>query len=69
MFSIICEVPTGAAIFPEELFVLSEPAARLKFKRLISYNIMPRGGHFAAYEEPNLLAEDLFQFVAQVEKL
>lgn len=64
-----CEVPTGAAIFPEELPISPEPIARLKYKRLISYNFMPRGGHFAAYEEPNLLAQDILQFAAQVEKL
>lgn len=29
---------------------------------------MPRGGHFAAYEEPKLLADDLIQFVRQVEQ-
>ena len=69
MRSLWCEVPTGAAIFPEELLISPEPVARLKYKRLISYNFMPRGGHFAAYEEPNLLAQDVCQFVAQVEKL
>lgn len=29
---------------------------------------MPRGGHFAAFEEPQLLADDIFQFVRKVEK-
>lgn len=29
---------------------------------------MPRGGHFAAFEEPELLANDIVQFVKKVEK-
>lgn len=29
---------------------------------------MPKGGHFAALEEPELLAEDILQFVGKVEK-
>lgn len=30
--------------------------------------MMPRGGHFAAFEEPQLLADDIFRFVRKVEK-
>ena len=29
---------------------------------------MPRGGHFAALEEPELLAEDVFSFVEKLEQ-
>lgn len=29
---------------------------------------MPRGGHFAAFEEPELFANDVIQFVEKVEK-
>lgn len=29
---------------------------------------MPRGGHFAAFEEPQLLSSDIVQFVKKVEK-
>ena len=30
---------------------------------------MPRGGHFAAFEEPKLLADDIFSFVKKTEEL
>ena len=55
------EVPTGVAIFPHDLV----PAPRAYAERF--YNVqhwteMPRGGHFAALEEPELLAEDLRTF-------
>ncbi|XP_032783666.1 juvenile hormone epoxide hydrolase 1 [Daphnia magna] len=67
--NIACVVPTGAAVFPEELFVQPAPLVKFKFTNLITYNIMDRGGHFAAYEEPQLLADEVLQFVQQVEKL
>ncbi len=56
------EVPTACAIFPKEM--LSWPP-RSYVERL--YNVqrwteMPRGGHFAALEEPELLIEDIRAF-------
>ena len=55
------QVPTGVAAFPAEI---SRPP-RERGER--SYNLqrwtpMPRGGHFAALEEPQLLAEDIRAF-------
>jgi pimeloyl-ACP methyl ester carboxylesterase len=57
------EVPTGVAIFPGEYLV--GPVPREWAER--SYNIqhwteMPHGGHFAALEEPDLLARDIRAF-------
>ena len=54
-------VPTGVAAFPEEI---SRPPKEWAER---SYNLqrwtqMPRGGHFAALEEPQLLAEDIRAF-------
>ena len=60
------EVPTGVALFPREL--LSWPP-RSYVERV--YNIqhwteMPRGGHFAALEEPELLVEDIRSYARLV---
>jgi hypothetical protein len=54
-------VPTGCAIFPQEV---SLPPRRWVEAR---YNVtrrteMPRGGHFAALEEPQLLVDDMRAF-------
>ena len=38
-------------------------------QNIVQYTYMPRGGHFAALEEPQLLAEDIFSFVRKVEVL
>lgn len=56
------EVPTAAALFPAEL--LSWPP-RFYDERVCSvtrWTEMPRGGHFAALEQPELLVEDIRAF-------
>ncbi|KAI4879213.1 hypothetical protein NFI96_023181 [Prochilodus magdalenae] len=62
-------VPTGLAAFPEDLLHCPPMWARQKYKNIVSYSYMPRGGHFAALEEPQLLADDIRQFVAKVEAM
>ncbi|KAK3517050.1 hypothetical protein QTP70_034443 [Hemibagrus guttatus] len=62
-------VPTGLAIFPNELVHTPELWARQKYQNLVSYTLMPRGGHFAAMEEPELMAQDIQKFVKIVEKI
>ncbi|XP_061546507.1 epoxide hydrolase 1 isoform X2 [Phycodurus eques] len=60
-------VPTGLAAFPGELMHCPKSWAQIRFHNIVSYTFMPRGGHFAAFEEPQLLASDLIQFVRKVE--
>ena len=55
------EVPTAVAIFPADIV----PAPRTFAERWFDvrrWTEMPRGGHFAAWEEPQLLADDLRTF-------
>lgn len=59
------EVPTAAAVFPAEI----NPAVRRWVEpnyRLVRYTEMPRGGHFAALEQPELYADDLGEFFASL---
>ncbi|XP_020773829.1 epoxide hydrolase 1 [Boleophthalmus pectinirostris] len=60
-------VPTGFACFPNELMHTPELWVRQKYRRLVSFTPMPRGGHFAAMEEPQLMAKDINKFVKIVE--
>ncbi|HEY2806423.1 MAG TPA: epoxide hydrolase [Gemmatimonadales bacterium] len=54
-------VPTGFASFPHDL--LPPPRAWVeRFYNLVRWTEMPRGGHFAAMEEPELLVEDIRAF-------
>lgn len=62
------KVPTGIASFPNELVHCPLLWAKQKFLNIVSFNYMPRGGHFAAFEEPELLARDILQFVGKVEQ-
>ena len=60
------DVPAAAGIFPAE--IVNPPrewTARL-LTDLRSWTEMPRGGHFAAHEEPQLLADDVLAFLAEV---
>ncbi|XP_056125246.1 epoxide hydrolase 1 [Rhinichthys klamathensis goyatoka] len=61
-------VPTGVASFPNELMHTPKLWVTQKYRRLKTYTPMARGGHFAAMEEPQLLAEDVQNFVKIVEK-
>jgi epoxide hydrolase len=53
--------PTAAAVFPEDL---SSPirAVAERTDHIVRWTTMPRGGHFAALEEPELLLEDVRAF-------
>ncbi|KAM4694555.1 epoxide hydrolase 1-like [Discoglossus pictus] len=61
-------VPTGIAAFINEITHVPRSWAKQKYKNIITYTYMPRGGHFAAMEEPELLAQNFQHFVSQVEK-
>lgn len=60
-------VPTGVAAFPQEILHTPRVWAKDVYKNIITYSYMPRGGHFAAFQEPKLLAQDIMQFVRKVE--
>jgi pimeloyl-ACP methyl ester carboxylesterase len=59
------EVPTAIADFPAEIYRVSRRQAEAAFN-LQRWTSMPRGGHFAAMEEPGLLAEDIRSFFASL---
>jgi juvenile hormone epoxide hydrolase len=55
-------VPTACARFPEELVLFPKLVLHECYRSLIRLTDMPKGGHFAAFEVPELLAEDIWQF-------
>jgi pimeloyl-ACP methyl ester carboxylesterase len=60
-------VPTGVAIFPRDIVPAPREFAE-RFFDLRRWTRMPRGGHFAAMEEPELLVEDLREFFRPLRK-
>jgi len=59
------EVPVGCAIFPKELVYAPRRWANTRYN-VTHWTDMPRGGHFAAMEEPGLLVDDIRTFFATV---
>ena len=56
-------VPTGFAAFPHEMTSLEPPRSLLERDfNLVHYAKMPRGGHFACFEQPQLLVGDVREF-------
>jgi pimeloyl-ACP methyl ester carboxylesterase len=55
------EVPVACAIFPKDILTSTERWMSAQHN-LVRWTEMPRGGHFAAMEEPELLAEDVRSF-------
>ena len=59
------DVPTGCAAFPKEISFTPRRWLEAAYN-LTHFTIMPRGGHFAALEEPELLIDDVRAFFRTV---
>jgi pimeloyl-ACP methyl ester carboxylesterase len=55
----IKNVPVAVTIFPGEIYRAPRSWAEKSFHQLIYWNEVDKGGHFAAWEEPQLLAQEL----------
>ncbi|MEM7748260.1 MAG: epoxide hydrolase family protein [Pseudomonadota bacterium] len=60
------EVPTACALFPKELLAWPPRSYVERLFNVQRWTEMPRGGHFAAMEEPELLINDLREFARSV---
>ena len=56
------EVPTAAALFPAELLAWPPRSYAERVYNITRWTEMPRGGHFAALEQPTLLIDDIRAF-------
>jgi pimeloyl-ACP methyl ester carboxylesterase len=56
-------VPTGVAVFPKEMLNGRPPRSWAERDyELVHWSVMPRGGHFACLEQPQLFAGDVRRF-------
>ncbi|MEP6848368.1 MAG: epoxide hydrolase family protein, partial [Acidobacteriota bacterium] len=53
------KVPVVVSAFPTELYQAPRSWAEKAFPKLVYYNRHPKGGHFAAWEQPQWFTEDL----------
>jgi pimeloyl-ACP methyl ester carboxylesterase len=59
-------VPTGCSIFPKENPRPSRRWAERRFTDIRYWNELPRGGHFAAFEQPQLFVDEVRAFARLV---
>jgi pimeloyl-ACP methyl ester carboxylesterase len=52
-------IPVAVSVFPDELYPAPRSWAERAYPKLIHYNRLPKGGHFAAWEQPQLLSEEI----------
>jgi pimeloyl-ACP methyl ester carboxylesterase len=52
-------VPTGISVFPKEIFRTSERWARTRYTDIRHFNVLDRGGHFAAWEQPETFVDEV----------
>ena len=58
----VVTVPTGYAEFPREILRPPRSMAERTFTDIRRWSVMPRGGHFAAMEQPDALAAEIRAF-------
>ena len=56
------EVPCAMAVFPEEMLAWPPKSYVDRIYNVQQWTEMPRGGHFGAMEEPDLMVEDIRKF-------
>ena len=52
-------IPVAVSVFPDELYPAPRSWAERAFPKLIHYNKVEKGGHFAAWEQPQLFSEEV----------
>ena len=53
------KIPVAVSVFPDELYPAPKSWTEQAYPKLIHYNRLDRGGHFAAWEQPTLFAQEL----------
>lgn len=61
------DVPTGYAEFPKEILTPPRSLAEKTYTDIRRWSVMPRGGHFAALEQPDLLAPEIIEFFKELQ--
>jgi len=52
-------IPVAVSVFPDELYPAPRSWAEQAYPKLIHYNKLDKGGHFAAWEQPQRLSEEI----------
>jgi pimeloyl-ACP methyl ester carboxylesterase len=52
-------IPTAVSVFPGEIYSAPQSWAEKAYPNLIHYNRLPKGGHFAAWEQPDAFCDEM----------
>jgi pimeloyl-ACP methyl ester carboxylesterase len=52
-------IPVAVSVFPDELYPAPRSWTERAYPKLIHYNKVDKGGHFAAWEQPQLLSQEV----------
>ena len=52
-------IPVAVSVFPDELYPAPRSWSERAYPKLIHYNRLDKGGHFAAWEQPKLFSEEV----------
>ena len=55
----VTAIPVAVSAFPDEIYTAPRSWAEKAYPKLIYYNKPPKGGHFAAWEQPQFYSEDV----------
>jgi pimeloyl-ACP methyl ester carboxylesterase len=55
----VTAIPVAVAAFPDEIYTAPRSWAEKAYPKLIHYNKLPKGGHFAAWEQPQFYSEEV----------
>jgi pimeloyl-ACP methyl ester carboxylesterase len=53
------KIPVAVSVFPDEIYAAPRSWAERAYPKLIHYNKLEKGGHFAAWEQPQLFSEEV----------
>ncbi|MBA2920661.1 alpha/beta fold hydrolase [Sphingomonas sp. MAH-20] len=53
------KIPMGVSAFPDEIYTAPRSWAEKAYPKLVHYGRLPKGGHFAAWEQPRAFTEEL----------
>lgn len=53
------KVPVAVSVFPDELYQTPRAWAEKAYPNLVHYNKLPKGGHFAAWEQPKFFTDEV----------
>jgi pimeloyl-ACP methyl ester carboxylesterase len=52
-------IPVAVSVFPDEIYAAPQSWTAKAYPKLIHYNRLPKGGHFAAWEQPQVFSEEI----------